>query len=212
MNQRVLGIITMMCAPFLFLDFVLNQITNEQLGTLLVFDLIYMTGWMCGIVGLAMNKVNGRGIFWKLILTIQMLLLTLAQISNLLILFNPDVVSVWSALSDTLWTVSNIFMIVIGLVAIKEKVLLGYKKFIPLAMGLWLPLTGLFINVFDSDIVMIAFAGPYSAIVWALFGLAIYSPHQKVVVTKMDYTARVLEMMRILVEKNVFKFYFKKII
>lgn len=175
MNQRYLGLVGILCSPFLFLDFLMNGLSQSNSSTIELFDMIYMTGWMAGILGLFQMKAAGTKSAGRLVLIIQMCLLLVAQISTFLAIFTVRTSSAWAGVSDIFWPLSNLFMLVTGIAIIKAKSITGFKRFIPFLMGLWLPITGVAMNILNPDVVLIAFSGPYSAIAWGLLGLVIFS-------------------------------------
>lgn len=182
MNQRVLGIIALACAPFLFIDFLINGLNQNNSWTIAVFDMVYLTGWMCSIIGLYQIKAAGAGIVAKLILWMQMLLLSVAQLSSFLAILNIQTAHAWSNISDLFWPVCNLFMLVTGAAIIKAKVLVGWKKYVPLFMGLWLPVTGVAMNIYNPDIILYIFSGPYSAVCWAACSYIVLSSYTTVAI------------------------------
>lgn len=177
MNQnRLLGIIAMLAAPFLFVDFLVHGMGGQFESTSFsgIFSLIYMTGWVCSIIGLLRLKATGETKFGRVILWIQLLLLFLANIWNAWVILQPGANDVLFRVLDMFWPVSNAFMMVIAITAIRAKKIKGWRRFVPLFVALWLPVgllvTGLFFGRASTGIVI---AGTYSAIAWMLLGYVV---------------------------------------
>jgi hypothetical protein len=59
MKSKVLGIIAIICAPFLYIDFAtsLPNVTTWRTG---LFGFIYMIGWICSIVAFQRMQILGK--------------------------------------------------------------------------------------------------------------------------------------------------------
>ena len=62
MNQKTVGIIALLCSPFLAIDFAIhggfNNYNSTSLGGL--FNLIYMTGWLLSVLALYQMHSNAK--------------------------------------------------------------------------------------------------------------------------------------------------------
>lgn len=174
MNNRTLGIIGILCSPFLMIntlhdDFRLDA--HSSYGGL--FGLIYMSGWICSLIALRRMGAMGKGKFGSIIFTLQIIFLSLAQLWNLYELLQPGAGTRLYYLLDMFWPVSNLCMFVTGLtIAIKGR-LKGWKRYMPLASGFWLPLGVINWAIFSRTPGMLLFTNIYSAVTWALMGLAV---------------------------------------
>ncbi len=73
---------------------------------------------------------------------------------------------------DLFWPISNIIMLVVGIKVIAAKVLRDWKRYIPLATGLWFPLAMLF-SLTNNSILSFFFGGIYPVLAWALLAIVI---------------------------------------
>ncbi len=169
MNFKVLGIIAIICAPFLYIDFATSvpNVTSWKTG---LFGFVYMIGWMCSIVALQRMAILGRTKWSKIAFAVQLSLLTFAQVWNIWIILGPSYDNILFKILDMCWPLSNIWMLVIGITAVRAKKLQTWKRFVPLFVGLWFPLT----VVPAVTMGFFVLAGPYSAVAFALLGLLVY--------------------------------------
>ena len=173
MNFKLLGVIAIICAPFLYID---SSVTAKnswswQSG---LFDFIYMLGWMGSIAALHKMKAFGTSKFAKIAVIIQFVFLSLAQVWNVWLIVGASDSLLFHML-DMCWPLSNIWMIVIGITALRAKRLEGWKRYVPLLVGLWFPVA----VVPAITIGFYYLAGPYSAIAFALLGLVVYKSNDK---------------------------------
>ena len=174
MNNKVLGIVGMIAAPFLYIDFELHG-DNHLTG---LFEFIYMSGWMCSIVGLYRLEATGTRLRGRSLLLIQLFLLSMAQLYNLDLIIESGTGSVLQKYFDWFWPISNAFMFLTGIVTIAAGRLPGWKKFIPLLAGFWLPAILLIITINGN--VNNHLAGGYSTLAWFLLAIVVYTtPHSK---------------------------------
>lgn len=170
----------MIAAPFLFIDFLSHGTGHQFEFTWLsgVFSLIYMMGWVCSIVGLMRLKATGNSKLGKAILWIQLMLLFVANIWNLWVIVQPGANSTLFRILDLFWPVSNAFMIVVAIATLKAKKLMGWRRYAPLFVALWLPV-GLMLAgvVFGHSILSIVITGLHSTLGWVLLGYSISTPY-----------------------------------
>lgn len=142
MDNKTLGIIAIICAPFLYIDSLtaIQNVNSRQTG---LFDFIYMTGWMCSLIALQQKQFLGRTKFAAIAFFIPITLLSLAQVWNIWIMIAPSSGGTLFRILDSCWPLSNTWMLVTGITALAAKQLAGWKRFMPLVAGLWLPLTAI---------------------------------------------------------------------
>ena len=174
MNFKVLGIIAIICAPFLYVDFATStpNVSTWKTG---FFGFIYMVGWLCSVFALQRMQILGKTKFAKIAFIIQFVLLALAQIWNIWVMFGSDYNNLLFRILDMCWPLSNIWMLVIGITAVKAKKLLGWKRYVPLIVGLWFPL--MIIPAMVTGFFFLA--GPYSAIAFVLLGFIVYKSREE---------------------------------
>ena len=183
MNTRTLGLIGILCSPFLAIQLDMYGIYENYKATSLagVFGFLYMTGWLCSIAGLYKLNAAGNRKIGKAILIIQLVFLTLGQIWNVYSIILPGSTATLYRILDLFWPISNIFMFVTGLSIMFAKQLQGWKRFITFVVGLWFPITLVLVPIlFGHSQLTLLFVSLYSVAGWSLLGLAVYqSPGQK---------------------------------
>ena len=167
LSTPALGLVAMAASPFLFFELLLNDKGNTSLSG--VCDLIYMTGWMCTIVGLLRIKATGSLKKNKTILYLQLGTLTVAQIWNVWTIADPQNTNSIYAIIDFFWPLSNITLLIVGIVIAKKNILCRRQRFTILIAGLWLPFTIVVSLLTGPGTVGIIISGIYSTI--ALFGM-----------------------------------------
>ena len=178
MNTRTLGLIGMISSPFLAIDFFASGIFDNYQPTSLsgVFNLIYMTGWLCCIVALYRLRATGNISFGRGVLITQMILLSLGETWNLYAIIEPTANTILFRILDWFWPISNSFMFVTGLSVIAGKRLQGWRRYMPLVVGLWLPICLVSIHfLFGKTTASLYTTSLYSATAWFLLALAVYT-------------------------------------
>jgi hypothetical protein len=97
----------------------------------------------------------------------------LANVSNLYKLLLPDYASPLFFAFDLFWPLSNLAMVVVGIAVIRAKGLPGWRRYVPLAVGLWFPLTMLGVVLVGRTSPYLFYVPYYSAIAWTLLALAV---------------------------------------
>jgi hypothetical protein len=177
MSTRALGLAGILCSPFLAIQLNIYGIFENYRATSMagVFSLIYMTGWLCSIIGLYRLNAAGNRRVGKIILIIQLIFLTLGDIWNMYSIIHPSSSATLYWVLDMFWPISNIFMFATGLTIILAKRLQGWKRFITLFVGLWFPMTVVLSPMLwgrgNTTLIIVSL---YSIIGWALLGLAVF--------------------------------------
>lgn len=138
MNNRTLGTIAMICAPALMIEGLINQPDNN-----LVIGLassIFMIGWFCINIAMQRMQAIGTGMAAKIVLRVQQFGIVMAFLFGVIEAFAllPDD-NLFFILTDMCWPLSMVFMIVVGIMAIRVKRWMGWQRFIPLLCAAWLP-------------------------------------------------------------------------
>jgi len=172
----MLGWLGILGSPFLAIVLCINGIFENSRETVLggVLSLLYMTGWMCSILGLYRLNAAGFSKAGKIILTTQVLLLSIGDIWNVYAIIRPGDPALLYSILDLSWPLSNIFMFVTGLAILLAKQLKGWKRIVPLIVGLWFPLTVVLAPVFFGKTnTTVLIIGIYSFISWSFLGMAV---------------------------------------
>jgi hypothetical protein len=174
MNYKLAGTFAIICAPFLLIDFLTSE-QNVNTWKTGLFGFIYMAGWMTSMLALKRMEIFGNTKWAKVAFTIQLGLLSLAQVWNIWVMFGSDYSNILFVILDICWPLSNVWMLVFGISAFKANRLHGWRRYVPLLAGLWFPVTVV------PAITMGYFflAGPYSAFAFALLGYMVYKEATK---------------------------------
>ncbi|HEX8530963.1 MAG TPA: hypothetical protein VF646_13120, partial [Cytophagales bacterium] len=170
-----LGTLALIGAPFLLIGFKAEQhyafLANSWFTG--AWGLVYITAWLCSILVLHRLGAAGKSRFGRVLLPVVMGMLGLANVSNLYKLLLPDYESALFYAFDAFWPLSNLAMVVVGVAVIRAKVLPGWRRYVPLAVGLWFPLTMLGVVLVGRTSPYLFYVPYYSAIAWTLLALAV---------------------------------------
>jgi len=177
MNLRLLGRGAMLGAPFLFIDFLVNGMGDAQDKSALsgLYGLLYISGWICSILGLWETEAAGSNPWGRMVLLLQLLFLSLANVSNVLVLLQIGMDSQFFSILDLFWTISHIWMLVIGILVLTAMRLRGWMRVVPLFTGLWLPLAlFLFSIIMGGTEESMLFSGAYSTVACMLMAYVVF--------------------------------------
>jgi len=138
-------------------------------------SLLYISGWMCSIIGLWQLEAAGSNRWGRMVLLLQLLFLFLANVSNVLLLLQIGIDTRFFVILDLFWTISNMWMLVTGIMVLTAMQLPGWMRVVPLLAGLWLPLAlFLFSIIMGGTRESMLFSGAYSATAWMLMAYVIF--------------------------------------
>jgi len=172
--SAALGLIAMAASPFLFVEMYMlgNKDQNTSVGG--VCDLIYMIGWVCSIVGMLRLQATGQQTSGKMILYIQLASLGIANVWNIWTIIDPASSSILYFILDFFWPLSNVCLLAVGIVIAVKGRLAGWKRYVPLMAGLWLPVSIVTALLFGPNEGAFLFSGMYSTATWFVMGYMIY--------------------------------------
>jgi len=171
-SNTALGIVAMAASPFLFIQMYLGGGGNtNQTG---VCDLIYMTGWACVVIVLLRLHATGPGNRNKMILYIQLGTLSIAQAWNIWTIADPGNTSLLYRIMDFFWPISNITLLVAGIIIAVKGVLKGWNRYAVLIAGSWLPFSIIVFMLVGNGMGGIIISGIYSTIAWFGMGYMIW--------------------------------------
>ena len=165
MSNRILGIIALIGAPWLFIGTSLEQRMPHLADSWFtgVWGVLFISGWMCAAVALKRLRATGNTYFGKIILIALLVSLSIANISNVIQFIVQRNKPSYFMFFDLFWPLSNIIMLIVGITVIIANGLPGWKRYIPLATGLWFPLAMLS-SLLDNRLASFLFGGFYSVI------------------------------------------------
>lgn len=141
-TNRLLGTLGMSAAPMMLVEMLIFGLTqhgsNRVIGVLCV---IYIAGWVCSAIGLRRTRATGDAALSKGVFVLQLAGLFLALLWALQQIIYPsiDMNSMFFRVTDAAWPLSHLFMLVVGVLTLREGVWEGWRRFAPLLVGLALP-------------------------------------------------------------------------
>ena len=174
MSNKLLGILALTGAPWLFIGTYVEQQMPHLSDSWFtgVWGIIFISGWMCAVIALKRLRATGDTTFGQILLTVLLISLSIANISNVIQIIVEKNKPSYFMFFDLFWPLSNIIMLIVGIMVIIAKRLKGWKRYVPLATGMWFPLAML-TTLIDNGIVSFLFGGLYSAIAWVLLAIVI---------------------------------------
>ncbi|WP_224998496.1 hypothetical protein [Cesiribacter sp. SM1] len=179
MNNKMLGTLALVGAPWLLI----GTVVEDQFPALELKDswwsgvwgIMYISGWMFSMLGLQRIKATGNSLFGKVILRVVLASLTLANVSNVMRFFLVPEYPGYFYFFDFCWPISNILMLVVGTMVIVSKGLPGWKRYVPLVVGLWLPIVVSISELLNFGMGPVTFNVYifYSAIAWSVLALIV---------------------------------------
>lgn len=173
MNTKQLSVIALLGAPFLCIG-VYVEANYAPLGNSWwtgVWGLLYITGWMASLKALRRLKLAGSSRFGNGIVWVVMATLIMANVSNVWQLIAPTYKPVLFMVLDMGWPVSNVLMLGVGVAVLRANRLSGWQRWVPLAVGAWLPLT----MALSRTPIVLHFSNLYSAVAWTLLAVVVLS-------------------------------------
>ena len=175
MTHKQLGFIGLLYGPSLgvgmYLEFIHHPLASTWFGK--IWGLLYISGWLASIEGLRRLNATGSTRFGRIMLRVVMITLVLANVYNVWELIDPTSTSPLYFLVDMCWPLSNVLMAGVGVAVLRANRLQGWRRWIPLTMSLWLPLSLLLSRLYGYNSPILFSMGIYSAITWSLLGLAV---------------------------------------
>ncbi len=176
----------MVGAPFLLIGFSLeDQMRNLNFSWFTgAWGLLYMLGWTASLVGLHQLEGPGTTRFGRAMLWAVVGCLTIANVSNVYQIVWPGQKNQFFYAIDAFWPISNILMLPLGITVWVARRLNGWRRLVPLLVGLWFPLGMVLMVVVGRAPVGMYIGGIYSAVTWFLMGYAVYSAEERVAISK----------------------------
>lgn len=179
MNDRMLGIIAMICAPALLIEQLLRGGQENALITGIA-SMVFMAGWICSNTGMRRMQAAGAGKWGRAVLLIQLAGLVLAflfgffEATSLLgresTIFN---------ITDAAWPLSMLWMLVVGIAVIRAGRLSGWRRLVPLLCPFWL-LVAIVGSIAFGDTAGGYLGFGYAAVLWVLLGYIVLDSRERV--------------------------------
>lgn len=134
-----------------------------------VLSVVWALGALCGLVGIGMLSVAGRGIFGRIALAVSVISYALVALDALLI-----TAGAYAADDSLLFAISRlgtlVGMLLLGIATVAVRRWAGWRRFAPFALLLALPLDILLAVALDQQSAL-----PPVGLAWMLIGYAVWS-------------------------------------
>ena len=117
-----------------------------------LFNLIYIFGWLFSIKALLQAKASGNISFAKNLFELQLSLFFIANACNVLVILEANEFSYFSRMCEFFWIASNVFMTLTAIIAINSHNH-GWKKYLMTATAIWIPLSLLVFKLLRNSMV-----------------------------------------------------------
>jgi len=188
-QNKLNAAISFIGAPCLAIDFYRHANSEGQWNPSIltnILDILYMAGWICTMFSFIRMQVNGTKKAARILLYIQVSFLFLAGSSDLVSISKIPIPENLFFYWDLFWPLSNCMMLVTGISIAVAGRLHGWKRWIALMAGLWLPVT-VFIRFYLSSSEYMAYVGgTYSLLMWGLMAYIAYSNNEQQIVYKTE--------------------------
>ncbi|AYA35808.1 hypothetical protein D3Y59_01355 [Hymenobacter oligotrophus] len=183
MNNRTLGTIALVFSPCLQLMGMLGASKAPWVESVSAgFGLLFLVGWACSATALRHNRVtagNGRGA--QVLYAAQLTLFALASMQQVFDMTVGRQQHLVYFVADMAWPGSMALMLIAGIAVLRARVWAGWRRFVPLACALFLPVFFALIPLVGRDLAS-SLAGWYTVGAWALLAYAVRStPESKLV-------------------------------
>ncbi|MGA0560473.1 hypothetical protein ACO2Q8_27660 [Larkinella sp. VNQ87] len=171
MNLKFLTIIAFLGAPFLAVG-VYTEVYFPALSSSWwtgLWGLLYCTGWMGSLEALRRLELAGTDRFGTGNVWSIQIGLIVANASNVWQLVAPSYKPDFFWILDTAWPLSNLLMLPLGIAVLRAHRLSGLQRWVPLAVGLWLPLS----MALRQTAVGLHVSNGYSLIAWSVLALTV---------------------------------------
>ncbi|OUJ74268.1 hypothetical protein [Hymenobacter crusticola] len=176
-SAKTFGTMGMLGAPFLALTMGWGSIwDNHWLHPFYldgVLRLVYVSAWMCSLLGLAQLRATGTDGFGRGVLYVIFSTLLLANLWNIYYAIYPNAWTLLYRALDVFWPISNLLMLAIGIGALRAQRLLGWRRYAPLLVGCWLPSVALVYGGLGNSGSTRLFDACYTTGAWMLLGYAV---------------------------------------
>ncbi len=154
--------------------------------------LFFMLTWMGSLIGLIRLNATGHSTFGRFIIRANLATLTVANVWNIYQAVEPNANTLLYRILDVFWPISMIMMLLVGITVARVGTLRGWRRYVTLAVGLWLPLTALLgklmglvlVNMSTSTdnsmLYILVISGVYASVCWSLLAYLVWSTPQPV--------------------------------
>jgi hypothetical protein len=175
---RLLGALALLGSPMMLVQYVWWRVAGPaapgpESGIAQVEFLLYIWGFAAAAAGLRRLRVTGRGRGAAIVTAVQAVGLFLASLQPWLDLtVGRARGGAFYMATDIAWPASHVYMLVVGVAALRAGVWRGWRRWTPLACGLAFPLMAAGAGLFGRE-AMGAVFGPATALAFGALAVAL---------------------------------------
>ncbi len=145
MRNKIIGNIALACSPVMMIGMSLEERIGPWFTGL--WGLVYMTTWTSMLFVLRDAAIVGKNPFARTLMLVLIASLAIANVSNLINLFEAANSISFFFYLDLFWPISHSLMFILGLTILIQNTLTGWKKFVPLIFGSWFPVSMILMTI-----------------------------------------------------------------
>jgi hypothetical protein len=126
-----------------------------------------MTTWTIMLIVFREAAIAGKNHFARTLILVLLASLVIANVSNLINLFEEANSISFFFYLDLFWPISHSLMLILGLTVLIQNTLTGWKKFVPLIFGSWFPVSMILMSIVGRQTIVF-----YSMEIFNLIGFA----------------------------------------
>ena len=165
MRNKIIGNIALAFSPVMMIGMSLEESIGPWFTGL--WGLVYMTTWMTMLIVLRDADIAGKNPFATTLMLVLIGSLAIANVSNLVNLFEAANSISFFFYLDLFWPISHSLMFILGLTVLIQNTLSGWKKFVPLIFGSWFPVSMILMTIAGRQPIVF-----YSMEIFNLIGFA----------------------------------------
>lgn len=179
MNNKYLMAIALLGAPFLFIGYLVEAENPSLVDSWFTgfWGFMYITGWMFSMIALLRENATGHGMWGKGLMWLILFTLFVANVSNIYQWVAPKNKPSFFFYIDLCWPISNLLMTFVAIAVLRVKKMQGWRKFVPLIVALWLPISIALILLMGKNNTSMMIGGVYSLVAWTLLAVCAGYPY-----------------------------------
>lgn len=182
MNTRHLGLITMITAPAMLVEFYrhyFQKVANADTDPIgAVLYALFSVGWFAALLGLRNLRATGESRFGRAIITLPLVTTALAVGQSFMDIFKVDPENPLYMVTDIAWPLSMVLTFIVSITVLFVPVLKGWHRYVPLFCGISLPLYVVVMAFTGQELPGWVF-GWHTAVGWALLGYVVFAAAER---------------------------------
>ena len=179
MSNRMPGTVAMICDPALLVEAVITKDQGHHL-VVGIASMVFMFGWICSNTAMRRLRAAGTGRWGRAVLLVQLAGFVLAFAWGFFeatgLFGRGDIIF---DVADSAWPLSMIWMLLTVVIsAILAGRLPGWRGFVPMLCGSWLPLGFALMPLFGGSAGYVGFG--MTVVFWFVLGLVVRNSEERI--------------------------------